>query len=217
MGGDCRPRAYALALLAFARGEHWPNTVRFIIAAVCVYSLAYRFYSWFIARRVLELDGSRTTPAVRLNNGRGYVPTSRWIRFGHHFAAIAGPGPLVGLLAAQFGYLPQSSGLWIGAVLRGCVQDFVILGYSLRRDGRSLGKMVRDEIGPLGGFTALAGVLLIMVILIDRARADGGERDEAQHVGHFDRRRDRADRNRGGSLPICGRGGSSKLRCWASC
>jgi carbon starvation protein len=159
--------AYALALIAFARGEHWPNSVWFIVAAVCIYSLGYRFYSRFIARRVLELDGSRPTPATRLNNGRDYVPTPRWITFGHHFAAIAGPGPLVGpVLAAQFGYLPSILWIVVGAVLGGCVQDFVILGFSLRRDGRSLGKMARDEIGPVGGFTALAGVLLIMVILI---------------------------------------------------
>ncbi|MBV8771885.1 MAG: carbon starvation protein A, partial [Deltaproteobacteria bacterium] len=159
--------AYGLALVAFAHGEHWPNTAWFIIAAICFYSLGYRFYSRFIAFRILELHGSRPTPALRLNNGRDYVPTPRWITFGHHFAAIAGPGPLVGpVLAAQFGYLPSILWIVIGAVLGGCVQDFVILGYSLRRDGRSLGKMARDEIGPLGGFTALAGVLLIMVILI---------------------------------------------------
>src|SRR5215472_325095 len=159
--------AYGLALIAFARGEQRPSTVWFIIAAVCIYSLGYRFYSSFIARRVLELDGSRRTPAVRLNNGRDYVPTARWITLGHHFAAIAGPGPLVGpVLAAQFGYLPSALWIVIGAVLGGCVQDFVILGYSLRRDGRSLGKMAREEIGPVGGFTALFGVLLIMVILI---------------------------------------------------
>jgi carbon starvation protein len=159
--------AYGLALIAFARGEQRPNTLWFIVAAVCIYSVGYRFYSGFIARRVLELDGSRPTPAVRLNNARDYVPTPRWITFGHHFAAIAGPGPLVGpVLAAQFGYLPATLWIVIGAVLGGCVQDFVILGYSLRRDGRSLGRMARDEIGPVGGFTALAGVLLIMVILI---------------------------------------------------
>src|SRR5215472_3281692 len=159
--------AYGLALIAFARGEQRPNTLWFIIAAVCIYSLGYRFYSGFIARRVLELDGSRPTPAMRLNNGRDYVPTARWITFGHHFAAIAGPGPLVGpVLAAQFGYLPSILWIVIGAVLGGCVQDFVILGYSLRREGRSLGRMARDEIGPVGGFTALVGVMLIMVILI---------------------------------------------------
>ncbi|HKU27356.1 MAG TPA: carbon starvation CstA family protein, partial [Candidatus Sulfotelmatobacter sp.] len=152
--------AYALGLIAFARGEHWPNTIWFIVAAVSTYSLGYRFYSRFLAWRVLELDGSRPTPATRLNNGRDYVPTARWITFGHHFAAIAGPGPLVGpILAAQFGYLPSILWIVVGAVLGGCVQDFVILGFSLRRDGRSLGKMARDEIGPVGGFTALAGVL----------------------------------------------------------
>jgi carbon starvation protein len=158
--------AYALALVAFNRGEH-PSVLWFIVAAAGIYGLGYRFYSRFIAERVLELDDSRPTPAVRLNNGRDYVPTPRWITFGHHFAAIAGPGPLVGpVLAAQFGYLPSTIWIIFGAVLGGCVQDFVILGCSLRRDGRSLGRMARDEIGPAGGFTALLGVLLIMVILI---------------------------------------------------
>jgi carbon starvation protein len=158
--------AYALSVVAFARGER-PNVIWFIVAAVCVYALGYRFYSGFIARRVLELDDSRPTPATRLNNGRDYQPTPRWITFGHHFAAIAGPGPLVGpVLAAQFGYLPSTLWIIIGAVLGGCVQDFVILGGSLRHDGRSLGKMAREEIGPFGGFTALLGVLLIMVILV---------------------------------------------------
>jgi len=157
---------YAFSLIALGRGEH-PSVVWFVVAAICVYAIAYRFYSRFMADRVLELDDSRPTPAVRLNNGRDYVPTARWITFGHHFAAIAGPGPLVGpVLAAQFGYLPSTLWIIIGAVLGGCVQDFVILAYSLRRDGRSLGKMAREEIGPVGGATALAAVLLIMVILI---------------------------------------------------
>jgi len=158
--------AYGLGLIAFARGEHRPSVLWFIIAAVCIYALAYRFYSKFIAERVLELDDA-PTPAIRLANGRDYVPTPRWITFGHHFAAIAGPGPLVGpVLAAQFGYLPSTLWIVIGAVLGGCVQDFVILGYSLKRDGRSLGQMAREEIGPVGGATALVGVLLIMIILI---------------------------------------------------
>ncbi len=158
--------AFALGTIAFARGEH-PGVIWFVIAAVCVYAIGYRFYSSFIARRVLELDDSRPTPAIRLSNGRDFVPTPRWITFGHHFAAIAGPGPLVGpVLAAQFGYLPSTIWILAGAVLGGCVQDFVILGCSLRRDGRSLGQMARAEIGPVGGFTALFGVLLIMVILI---------------------------------------------------
>jgi carbon starvation protein len=134
---------------------------------VCFYAVGYRFYSRFIADRVLELDNSRPTPAVRLENGRDYVPTNRWITFGHHFAAISGPGPLVGpVLAAQFGYLPSTIWIIVGAVIGGCVQDMVIMGYSMRRDGRSLGQMAREEIGPIGGFTALLGVLLIMVILI---------------------------------------------------
>ena len=159
--------AGGLAYIALARGEDRPSALWFVIAAVCIYAVGYRFYSGFIARRVLELDDSHPTPAVRLNNGRDYVPTPRWITFGHHFAAIAGPGPLVGpVLAAQFGYLPSTLWIVIGAVLGGCVQDFMILGYSLKRDGRSLGKMARDEIGPVGGLVALGGVLLIMVILI---------------------------------------------------
>jgi carbon starvation protein len=159
--------AYGLALIAFARGERRPSVLWFIVAALCIYAIGYRFYSKFLAERVLELDDAQTTPAVRLANGRDYVPTPRWITFGHHFAAIAGPGPLVGpVLAAQFGYLPSTLWIVIGAVLGGCVQDFVILGYSLKRDGRSLGRMAREEIGPVGGATALAGVMLIMVILI---------------------------------------------------
>jgi carbon starvation protein len=159
--------ATGLAILATARGEDRPNVLWFIVAAVCFYAFGYRFYSRFIARRVLELDDRNLTPAIRLDNGRDYVPTDRWITFGHHFAAIAGPGPLVGpVLAAQFGYLPSTIWIIVGAVLGGCVQDFVILGCSLRRDGRSLGRMASDEIGPVGGFTALVGVLMIMVILI---------------------------------------------------
>jgi carbon starvation protein len=159
--------AYGLGLIAFTRGEQRPSVLWFIVAALCIYAIGYRFYSKFIAERVLELDDAQPTPATRLANGRDYVPTPRWITFGHHFAAIAGPGPLVGpVLAAQFGYLPSTLWIVIGAVLGGCVQDFVILGYSLKRDGRSLGRMAREEIGPVGGVTAMVGVLLIMVILI---------------------------------------------------
>jgi len=158
--------AAGMAMIAFTRGEE-PSVLWFIVAALCAYALGYRFYSAFIASKVLALDDSHPTPALRLNNGRDYVPTPRWITFGHHFAAIAGPGPLVGpVLAAQFGYLPSTIWIIVGAVLGGCVQDFVILGYSLKRDGRSLGKMASEEIGPIAGFTALIGVLMIMVILI---------------------------------------------------
>jgi carbon starvation protein len=159
--------AGGLAYIALARGEDRPSALWFVIAAVCIYAVGYRFYSGFIAHRVLELDDAHPTPAVRLNNGRDYVPTPRWITFGHHFAAIAGPGPLIGpTLAAQFGYLPGTLWILVGVVLGGAVQDFCILCGSLRREGRSLGQMAKDEIGPLGGFAALVGVFFIMVILI---------------------------------------------------
>ena len=156
----------ALSGIAVNRGEN-VSAMWFIVAALCVYAVGYRFYSAFIAARVLVLDGTRATPAERLNDGRDFVPTNRWIVFGHHFAAIAGPGPLVGpTLAAQFGYLPGTLWILIGAVLGGCVQDFVALVASMRRDGRSLGQMARDELGPIGGAVALIGVLAIMIILI---------------------------------------------------
>ena len=158
--------ALAFSFIASSRGES-PSVVWFIVAALCVYAIGYRFYAALIAKPVLELSDSNPTPAVRLANGRDFVPTPRWITFGHHFAAIAGPGPLVGpVLAAQFGYLPSTIWILFGAVLGGCVQDFVILALSVRRDGKSLGQMAREEIGPVGGFAALSGVLLIMVILI---------------------------------------------------
>src|ERR1700743_1939107 len=143
------------------------NSMWIVVASVCVYLLGYRFYAAWIAAKVYLVDPTRATPAERLNNGRDFVPTQRWVAFGHHFAAIAGPGPLVGpTLAAQFGYLPGTLWIIIGSVLGGCVQDFVILFASMRRDGRSLGQMARDELGPFGGFAALIGTLMIMIILI---------------------------------------------------
>ncbi|MGA0805522.1 MAG: carbon starvation CstA family protein [Pseudohongiellaceae bacterium] len=158
--------AGALGGIALNRGES-VNSLWLIVAAICVYAIGYRFYSAYIAARVLMLDATRATPAERLADGRDFVPTNRWIVFGHHFAAIAGPGPLVGpTLAAQFGYLPGTLWILIGAVIGGCVQDFVILFCSIRRDGRSLGQMARDELGPLGGAVAMIGVLAIMIILI---------------------------------------------------
>ncbi len=158
--------ASALAGIALNRGESI-NSVWFVTAAACVYALGYRFYSAFLATRVLMLDETRATPAERFNDGRDFVPTPRWVVFGHHFAAIAGPGPLIGpTLAAQFGYLPGTLWIILGAVLGGCVQDFIILFCSLRRDGRSLGQMARDELGPIGGTAALLGVMCIMIILI---------------------------------------------------
>ncbi|MEW6353904.1 MAG: carbon starvation CstA family protein [Pseudomonadota bacterium] len=158
--------ASAVGGIALHRGESI-NAIWFIVAALCVYAIGYRFYSAWIAAKVLTLDETRATPAERFNDGRDFVPTNRWIVFGHHFAAIAGPGPLVGpTLAAQFGYLPGTLWILVGAVLGGCVQDMVTLFFSTRRNGRSLGQMARDELGPIGGAAALIGTLAIMVILI---------------------------------------------------
>src|SRR6058998_2905767 len=158
--------AYAIAVLALLRGET-VNAVWFVVAAIAVYALAYRFYGAFLAARLFALDARRQTPAERINDGRDFVPTNRWVVFGHHFAAIAGPGPLIGpTLAAQFGYLPGTLWILAGVVLGGAVQDFCVLSSSLRRDGKSLGQMAKEEISPLGGFVALVGILMIMVILI---------------------------------------------------
>ena len=138
-----------------------------VIAALSSYALGYRFYSNFIAAKVLALDAHRATPAERLDDGRDFVPTNKWVVFGHHFAAIAGPGPLVGpVLAAQFGYLPGTLWVLVGAVLGGCVQDFVILLFSIRRDGKSLTEMARDEVGRVGGVVAYLAILSIIVILL---------------------------------------------------
>ena len=158
--------AASFAVLALSRGESI-NAAWLLVAAVCTYSVAYRFYSRFIAAKIFALDPARPTPAVRLNDGRDFTPTNRWIVFGHHFAAIAGPGPLVGpTLAAQFGFLPGALWIIIGVAIGGAVQDFVILCASVRRDGKSLGQMAREEIGPVAGYTALVAVLGIMVVLI---------------------------------------------------
>lgn len=158
--------ALCLAAIAANRGEP-VNSFWIVMASVCVYAVGFRFYAKFIAAKVMALDDRRATPAERLRDGHDYEPTNKWILFGHHFAAIAGPGPLVGpTLAAQFGYLPGTLWIIIGAVLAGAVQDFVILFCSMRRDGKSLGQMARQEIGKVGGFTALLTVLLIMVILL---------------------------------------------------
>src|SRR6266576_1210255 len=144
--------AFALVTIALHRGEQI-NALWLVTAAVCAYALGYRFYSKFIAAKVLMLDPARATPAERLENGRDFVATNKWVVFGHHFAAIAGPGPLVGpVLAAQFGYLPGTLWVLAGAVLGGCVQDFVILLFAVRRDGKSLTEMAREEIGRVGGF-----------------------------------------------------------------
>lgn len=158
--------AAALGTIAFERNEPL-NAVWLVVAAVCTYAVAYRFYSAFIAAKVLALDGSRATPAERLEDGKDFVPTNRWVLLGHHFAAIAGPGPLVGpTLAAQFGYLPGTLWLILGAALGGCVQDFTTLFFSIRRNGKSLGQMAREEVGKRGGMLALIAVLAIMIILL---------------------------------------------------
>ncbi|MGZ8162330.1 MAG: carbon starvation CstA family protein [Methylobacter sp.] len=158
--------ASAVGGIAMNRGESI-NALWFIAAALCIYAIAYRFYAAWIAAQVLVVDETRATPAERLDNGRDFVPTNRWIVFGHHFAAIAGPGPLVGpTLAAQFGYLPGTLWILFGAVLGGCVQDMVTLFISTRRNAKSLGQMAREEIGPLGGTAALVATFAIMIILI---------------------------------------------------
>ncbi len=158
--------AGAFAWLALSRGEQ-VSAAWLVTAAICTYLVSYRFYSKFIAAKIFALDANRATPAERLNDGRDYVPTNRWIVFGHHFAAIAGPGPLVGpTLAAQFGFLPGMIWILVGVALGGAVQDFVILASSVRRNGKSLGQMAKEEIGPVAGFTALVAVLGIMIVLI---------------------------------------------------
>src|SRR5271168_4177712 len=155
--------ALALGTIALHRGEEI-NAMWLVVAAFCAYSLGYRFYSKFISAKVLEVDPQRATPAERLEDGRDFVPTNKWVLFGHHFAAIAGPGPLVGpVLAAQFGYLPGTLWLIAGAIFAGCVQDFVILFFSIRRNGKSLGEMAREEVSRRGGFIAQIAVLAIMV------------------------------------------------------
>src|ERR1700756_5184492 len=158
--------AIALGILALSRGET-VNAAWLVVAAVCTYLIAYRYYGLFISNRVLRVAPLRSTPAIRHNDGLDYVPTNRYVLFGHHFAAIAGAGPLVGpVLAAQMGYLPGTLWILAGVVFAGAVQDFTILFLSTRRDGRSLGDMIQGEMGPVAGGIALVGVLLIMVILL---------------------------------------------------
>src|SRR3989475_2248815 len=158
--------ALCLAAIALSRNEHI-NSFWLVVASACTYLVGFRFYAKFLSARVMGLDDKRATPAERLRDGHDFEPTTKSIVFGRHFAAIAGAGPLVGpTLAAQFGYLPGTLWIIIGAVLGGAVQDFVILFCSMRRDGKSLGQMAREEIGKVGGFTALLTVLFIMVILL---------------------------------------------------
>ncbi len=156
----------SLSIIALQRDEQI-NAVWFIVASLATYAVGYRFYSRFIANKIFKLDKMRATPAERYNDGKDFVPTNKWVLYGHHFAAIAGAGPLVGpVLAAQMGYLPGTIWLIAGAVLAGAVQDFVILIISMRRKGKSLGEIAKEEIGPVGGFLALVGIFAIMIILI---------------------------------------------------
>ncbi|MHA3890660.1 carbon starvation CstA family protein [Acinetobacter sp. GXMZU3951] len=158
--------AVSFGILAVSRGEH-VNAVWLVLAAICVYSIAYRFYSLFIANKVFELNAKRLTPAHRLADGLDYVPTNKYVLFGHHFAAIAGAGPLVGpILAAQMGYLPGTLWLLIGVVFAGAVQDFLVLFISTRRDGRSLGEMAKQELGAFAGIVVMLGALGVMIIIL---------------------------------------------------
>ena len=158
--------AVGFGVLALSRGETI-SAGWLVVAGVCTYVVAYRFYSRYLAFKVCGLDDRRATPAERLNNGRDFVPTSRWVLFGHHFSAISGAGPLVGpTLAAQFGYLPGTLWLIVGVVLGGAVQDFIILFASMRRDGKSLGQMAKEEVNPVAGVAAMIAIFAIMIILL---------------------------------------------------
>jgi len=158
--------ASAFAAAALDHGEG-VNAVWLVTTALLIYFIAYRYYSRFIANRVLQLDDTRQTPALRHNDGMDYVPTNKWVLYGHHFAAIAGAGPLVGpVLAAQMGYLPGALWILVGVVIAGAVQDFIVLFVSVRRDGKSLGEMIKVELGPVPGSLALVGVLAIMIIIL---------------------------------------------------
>src|SRR5947199_711800 len=157
---------WAVAILALSRGEHI-SALWIVIAGFCALSISYRFYSKWLATKVLVLNEERATPAVLQNDNKDYVPTNRWMVFGHHFAAIAGPGPLVGpVLAAQFGFLPGTLWILIGATLGGAVHDMIVLFASVRRGGKTLGQMVKEEIGGGVGTLALVSVLAIMIILL---------------------------------------------------
>src|SRR5882762_8076051 len=158
--------AWAYSAMALHRGEHL-NSAYLLIAAVCSYAIGYRFYSKWISARVLVLNNRRATPCEIHDDGKDFMKTNKWIVFGHHFAAISGPGPLIGpVLAAQFGYLPSALWILIGVVLGGAVQDFVILFCSMRRNGKSLAQMVKEELNTTAGYIGIAAILAIMIILL---------------------------------------------------
>src|ERR671916_1914705 len=158
--------AGAFGAIAMSRGETI-SAAWLIVAGVCSYLVAYRFYSRYLAYTVFGLDDRRATPAERLNNGRDFHPTNKWVAYGHHFSAISGAGPLVGpTLAAQFGFLPGTLWLIIGVVLGGAVQDMIVLCASIRRDGKSLGQMAKEEVNPVAGVAAMVAIFAIMIILL---------------------------------------------------
>lgn len=157
---------YSFASIAIKNNENI-SSIWFITAFFCIQIIAYRFYSLWIALKILHIDPKKPTPAFKFSDGKDYVPTNKWMVFGHHFAAIAGPGPLIGpTLASQFGYLPGTIWILVGSVLAGAVQDMVILFFSIRKNGKSLGKMIEEEIGKVAGFSALIGTFAIIIILI---------------------------------------------------
>src|SRR5450631_4817785 len=143
------------------------NTFPILLGTLCVFAIAYRYYSAFLAAKVLVLDDRRVTPAHKYEDGHNYVPSPKWVLFGHHFAAIAGAGPLVGpTLAAQFGFAPGFLWILIGAVLAGCVHDFTVLVASVRHKGKSLADVARTEVGPFAGIVAMIAVLCICVVAL---------------------------------------------------
>ncbi len=185
--------AFAMVTGIFNPQEHI-NALWLVVAAGCFFTLAYRFYGAFLAAKVLSLDDRRITPAFRLNDGKNFYPTNKWVLFGHHFAAIAGAGPLIGpVLAAQFGYLPGFLWILIGAVLAGGVHDFVILVASIRRDGKSLTQIAKEEVGPLTGGAALARYPLYFDRCHGRVRPCGHKRSFPKPVGHLYYRHDHSD------------------------
>ena len=199
--------AISFGILALDRGETI-SAVWLVTAGLCVYLIAYRFYSRYIADRALRLDDTRPTPAMRHNDGMDYVPTNKWVLYGHHFAAIAGAGPLVGpVLAAQMGFLPGTLWILTGVVVAGAVQDFIVLFVSVRRDGKSLGEMIKMELGPIAGAFALVGVLAIMIIILavlalvvvkaPRAARQRLDDDEREHRQDDDHDREHADEREG--------------------
>ena len=192
--------AISFAIVALTRGEP-VNAAWLVVASVCIYFIAYRFYALFIADKVFGVDAKRATPAYRHNDGLDYVPTNRYVLFGHHFAAIAGAGPLVGpVLAAQMGYLPGTLWILAGVVFAGAVQDMTVLFLSTRRDGRSLGDMIRSELGPVPGAIAGIGILLICIIVLAVLALVVVKALEGQPLGHLHRVLHHPDRPAHGRL-----------------